>query len=151
LCSSHLSHWAWNKGSNSYLDLHLEIDSEGGLGTKLYDKRDDFNIPIVKFPFICSNIPTALSYGVYICQMIRYSSVCGSYHIGYKMLLTRKLLKQEFLLVMLKSSLRKCCGCHHDVVDGYEISVSQWPPICPICRKHFLVLSVFNSYNRVCS
>jgi hypothetical protein len=29
--------------SASYLDLHLEIDSEGRLRTKLYDKRDDFN------------------------------------------------------------------------------------------------------------
>jgi hypothetical protein len=31
----------------SYIDLHLEIDSEGQLRTKLYDKRDDFNFPIV--------------------------------------------------------------------------------------------------------
>jgi hypothetical protein len=29
--------------SVSYLDLHLEIDSEGRLRTKLYDKRDVFN------------------------------------------------------------------------------------------------------------
>jgi hypothetical protein len=27
---------------------------EGRLRTKLYDKRDDFHIPIVNFPFICS-------------------------------------------------------------------------------------------------
>ena len=47
-----------------YLDLHLEIDSEGHLRTKLYDKRGDF--PIVIFPFICSNIPAAPAYGVYI-------------------------------------------------------------------------------------
>jgi len=52
--------------SASYLDLHLEIDSEGRLRTKLYDKRDDFNFPIVNFPFICSNIPAAPAYGVYI-------------------------------------------------------------------------------------
>ena len=64
--------------SISYLDLHLEIDSEGRLGTKLYDKRDDFNILIVNFPSICSNIP-ALVYGVYISQMIWYSRACGSY------------------------------------------------------------------------
>ena len=46
------------------LTLHLEIDSEDRLITKLYDKRDDFNFPIVNFPFICSNIPAALAYGV---------------------------------------------------------------------------------------
>jgi hypothetical protein len=65
--------------SASYLDLNLEIDSEGRLRTKLHDKRDDFNFPIVNFPFICSNIPTASAYGIYISQLIRYSRTCGSY------------------------------------------------------------------------
>jgi hypothetical protein len=49
-----------------YLDLHLEMDNEGRLGTKLYDKWDDFKLPIVNFPFICRNIPVARAYGVYI-------------------------------------------------------------------------------------
>jgi hypothetical protein len=31
--------------SASYLDLHLEIDSEEHLRTKLFDKRDVFNFP----------------------------------------------------------------------------------------------------------
>ena len=38
--------------SASYLDLHLEIVSEERLRTKLYDKRDDFNFPIVNFSFM---------------------------------------------------------------------------------------------------
>jgi hypothetical protein len=63
----------------SYFDLHLEIDSEGRLRTKLYDKIDYFNFPIVNFPFICSNIPAAPAYGVNISQMVRYSRACGSY------------------------------------------------------------------------
>jgi hypothetical protein len=56
--------------SASYLDLHLDVDSEGRLRTKLYDKRDDINFPIVNFSFICSNIPEEPAYGVYISQMI---------------------------------------------------------------------------------
>jgi hypothetical protein len=52
--------------SASYIDLHLEIDNTERLRTKLYDKRDYFNFPIVNFPFICSNVPTAPVYGVYI-------------------------------------------------------------------------------------
>ena len=64
--------------STSYLDLHLEIDSEGRLRTKLYDKRDDFNIPIVNFRIMRSTFPAA-AYGVYITQMMRYSRACGSY------------------------------------------------------------------------
>ena len=54
--------------STSYLDLHLEIDSEGRLRMKLYDKRDEFNFPIVNFPFTCSNIPAAPAYGVGLGQ-----------------------------------------------------------------------------------
>ena len=65
--------------SASYLDLHLEIDSESQLRTKLYDKRDDFDFHIVNFPFICGNIPAAPAYGVYLSQLIRYSRACGSY------------------------------------------------------------------------
>jgi hypothetical protein len=34
-----------------YFDLHLEIDNEEKLRTKLCDKRDDFNFPIENFPF----------------------------------------------------------------------------------------------------
>ena len=92
-----------------YIGLHLEIDSEGRLRTKLYDKRDDFNFPIVNFPFICSNIPAVPAYGVYISQLIRYSRACGSYQdfLDRGWLLTRKLLNQGFLLVKLKSSHRK--------------------------------------------
>jgi hypothetical protein len=59
--------------SASYLILYIEIDIEGRLRTKLCDKRDDFNFPIVNFPFICSNIPAAFAYGVYISQLKRYS------------------------------------------------------------------------------
>jgi hypothetical protein len=93
--------------SASYLHIHIEIDSEGWLRTQLYDKRDDFNFPIVNFPFICSNIPAASAYGVYIFQLIRYSRTCGSYRDVHDrgLLLTRKLLNQGFLLVKLKSSL----------------------------------------------
>ena len=69
----------------------------------------------------------APAYGIYISQMIRYSRACGSYQdfLDRGLLLTRKLLNQGFLLVKLKSSLRKFYGRHYDLVDPYGISVSQ--------------------------
>jgi hypothetical protein len=51
--------------SASYLDIFLNIDSNGRLTTSLYDKRDDFDFAIVSFPFLCSNIPLSPTYGVY--------------------------------------------------------------------------------------
>ena len=107
--------------SAPYLDLRLEIDSEDRLRTKFYDKGDVFNFPIVKFPFICSNIPAVPAYGVYISQLIRYSRACGSYQdfLDRGLLLTKKLLNQGFLLVKFKSSLRKLYERHHDLVNRY--------------------------------
>ena len=35
--------------SASYLDIHLEMDSDGRLIAKHYDKRDDLNFPILNF------------------------------------------------------------------------------------------------------
>ena len=113
--------------SASYIGLRLEIDSEGRLRTKPYDKRDDLNFSIVNFPFICSNIPAVPAYGVYLSQLIRYSRACGSYQdfLDRGLLLTRKLLNQGFLLVKLKSSHRKFYDHHHDLIDRYGIPVSQ--------------------------
>ena len=67
------------------------------------------------------------AYGVYLSHLIRYSRACGPYQdfIDRGLLLTRKLLIQGFLLVKLKSSLRKFYGRHHDLVDCYGIFVSQ--------------------------
>ena len=59
----HLSTWTWNKGNNGDCSLLLilgllPLHWHGKLTTRLYDKRDDFNFPIVNFPFLSSNIPS---------------------------------------------------------------------------------------------
>lgn len=38
-----------NKSFISYLDNFLDIDSNGRLQIRIYNKRDDFNFPIVNF------------------------------------------------------------------------------------------------------
>ena len=74
-----------------------------------------------------SNILEAPAQGVYISQLIRYSRAYISYYdsLDRWLLLTRKLLNQEFKMVMLKSSLRKFYERHHELVDRYRITVSQ--------------------------
>ena len=57
--------------STSYLDLHIEIDSDDRLRSEVYDKRDYFNFPIVNFPFVCSKIPVVSSiWRIHIFQLI---------------------------------------------------------------------------------
>ena len=50
--------------SASYYDLLLSIGRECQLRTSLYDKRDDFNFHIIKFPFLSSNIPDSPAYPI---------------------------------------------------------------------------------------
>ena len=64
--------------SFSYLDWYLYTDN-GKHTTRLYDKRNDFNFPIVNFPFLSRNIPSAPAYGVYVSQLIRYARTCSNY------------------------------------------------------------------------
>ena len=56
-----------------------------------------------------------------------YSRACASYQdfIDIGLQLTRKLLNQGFLRERIESSPRKFFGRHHDLVDRYEISISQ--------------------------
>ena len=45
----------------------------------MFDKRDDFHLDIVNFPFLHGDVPRSTSYGVYISQFIRFARV--SIHI----------------------------------------------------------------------
>lgn len=116
-----------SRRSASYLDLYLEIDKDGRLNTKVYDKRDDFSFPIVNFPFLSSNIPTAPAYGVYISQLVRYSRACSSYDDFARrgMLLTNKLLQQGYEEERLKTTFRKFYGRHHELMDQFGMSMSR--------------------------
>ena len=59
-----------------FLYLHLS-DSNGFVSSKIYDKRDDFDIDIVNFPLLDADVPRRPSYGVYISQLIRFARVCS--------------------------------------------------------------------------
>ena len=78
-----------------FLDLHLSI-SNGFVSSTIYDKRDDFDVNIVNFPFLNGDVPRRPSYGVYISQLIRFAKVCS--HVddcnARNKCLTAKLLKQ---------------------------------------------------------
>ena len=78
----------------SVLDIHLPI-SDGFVKTKISNKRDDFEIDIVNFPFLDGDVPRSTSYGVYISQLIRFARV--SSHVDdfntRNKVLTTKLLR----------------------------------------------------------
>ena len=57
---------------SSFLDLNLSIQNDT-VSTKIYNKRDDFDFDIVKFPNLDGDVPRRPSYGVYISQLIRFA------------------------------------------------------------------------------
>ena len=64
-----------------FLDLHLTISNDT-VSTKIYDKNDDFNFEIVKFPFLDDDVPRSTSYGVYISQRIRFTGTRAPSHVA---------------------------------------------------------------------
>ena len=112
--------------SSPYLDCYLYIDN-GKLTTRLNDKRDDFNFPIVNFPFLSSNIPSAPAYGVYVSQLICYARACSNYqdYMVRGKVLTTKLLSQGYQKTKLVATPKKFCGRHHDLVNPYNVAVSR--------------------------
>ena len=84
--------------STSYLNILFRDRRKGK--TELYDKRHDFPLRIVNFPFICGNIPHMhlAAYGVLTSQHIRYTIACRNY-IVYR---ARLLLISEPVLCYYK-------------------------------------------------
>ena len=86
----------------SSFNLNREIDTEGRLKTKLYDKRDDFT-----FPTVNTSLPPVATFQHHISQLIRYSRAYTQYSdcLDKADLLPPKLLKQGCVAPMLKLSL----------------------------------------------
>lgn len=105
----------------------IAIFCNWGLFISHLNKRDDFDFPIVNFPFLSSNIPTCPAYGVYISQLIRYCRACNVYSdfLNRTKLLSQKLLGQGYVQPLLISSLQTFYGRHHNFTDRYDISISQ--------------------------
>ena len=71
------------------MDLHLSI-SDGFVKTKIFDKRDDFDLDIVDFLFLDGDVPRSTSYGVYIFQLVRFARVSShvdDFHARNKVLM----------------------------------------------------------------
>ena len=59
-----------------------------------YDKRDDFDVEIVNFPYLDGDVSRRASYGVYILQLIRFArafSRITDLHIQTKVLTAKHL------------------------------------------------------------
>ena len=108
----------------SFLDLHLSI-SDGFVKTKIYNKRDDFDLDIVNFPFLDGDVPRSTSDDVYISQLIRFARV--SSHVDdfntRNKVLTAKLLRQRYRYHKIRKAFSKFYRRHFDIVSKYNIGL----------------------------
>ena len=109
----------------SFLDLHLSI-SDGFVKTKIYDKRDNFDI--VNFPFLDGDVPRSTSYGVYISQLIeiaRVSSHVDVFNTRNKVL-TSKLLRQGYRYHKIRMAFSKFYRLHFDMVSKNNVGLKTF-------------------------
>ena len=99
-----------NISSNQVTFLDLDIKVVGNkFKFKSYDKHNDFNFPIINYPHLSGNIPTKAAYGVFISQLVHYSTIdlkIKDFIHDIKVLVS-KLLKQGYKRNILVSSFKQ--------------------------------------------
>ena len=92
----------------NYLDLCISIH-HGKYCVALYDKRKDFSFNVISYPFLDGNIPSALSYGVFVSQLVRFVNINSTFK-GFRRDvgdLVSKLVCQGFNLAALRKKFMK--------------------------------------------
>ena len=100
-----------------FLDLHLSI-SNGFVSSKIYDKRDDFDI--VNFTFLDGDVPRSIPYGVYISQLIRFARV-SSHVADFNARNNAKLLLKGYRYHKLRKTFSKFYRRHYELVSKFNV------------------------------
>ena len=99
--------------------------SYGFVSSNIYDKHDDFDFDIVKFPFLDGDVPRRPFYGVYISQLIRFARVCS--HVNdfntHDKYLTAELLKQGYRYHRLRKAFSKFYRRHNELVSKFNVGL----------------------------
>ena len=122
---SDVSCWAWDQRHDR--EQHLYFLLEFSPFYREGWSAAHFPWHITNFPFLSSNIPSLLAFGVFISQLIRHARACCSYEyfILRAAQLSSKLLGEGYVRECLKSSNRKFYGWYGDLIKQYEVSLSQ--------------------------
>jgi hypothetical protein len=110
--------------STPFLDLQLVVKNNV-VYTSIFDKRDAFDFKVINFPTLTGNIPIKSSYGVFICEAVRYARAC-TYFEDFKtriLILVRKLKTQFFKVKLLKDTYLNFCTSHILLVQKYGPTV----------------------------
>ena len=59
---------------STFLDLTISV-YRGNYRCSSYDKRNDFGFKVVNYPNLNGNIPKAQSYGIFVSQLVRFTTI----------------------------------------------------------------------------
>ena len=104
--------------------MNLSI-SNGTVSTKIYDKWDDFDIDIVNFAFLDSDVLRRISYGAYIAQFILFARASSHHSDCRNKVLTAKLLKKDYRYYKLRKAFTKFYRRHSGLVENYNVSLKK--------------------------
>ena len=110
----------------AFLDLHLSISNDI-VSTKIYDKRDDFDLEIVNYPFLDGDVSQSTSYGIYTSQLIRFARAfsCDADFNTHNELLTQKLLKQSYRYHKLRKTFSNFCRRYYDLISKFKVGLKS--------------------------
>ena len=112
----------------SFLYLNIK-DIGSNIHTSVYNKHDDFGCPIFNFPWLSGDVPRLPSYGVYICQLVRFARCCTSVSDfnSKNIKLTSKLLTQGYRYHKLRKTFGKFFRSYSDLFSKFgEISFQEY-------------------------
>ena len=119
---------------STFFDLHFSIANgfvshfsiaNGFVSSKIYNKRDDFDLDIVFFPHLNGDVPRRAYYSVYISQLIRFARFCN--HVAdfnaRNKWLTAKLLKQGYRYHKLRKTFSKFYRRHCELISKFYVGL----------------------------
>ena len=124
---------ACKKENNGQLDatfLDLEaaiIREEGRFSYHLFDKRDDFNFFIVRFPYACSNIPSKIFLSTIGAETLRIcrASSCFEHFTRFCRPFFDRMVNQGATVRDIKSVLIKFFKRHESIIVKFNKTPEQ--------------------------
>ena len=110
----------------NYLDVQVKLSKP--FSYTIFDKREQFNFPIVNFPFSNSNVPKNLLYAVFVSQLHRFARLCSKIDLYNARLkpFVEKLCKQGYNVKQLRRKYAKFCNCNFQ-----ELAARDFIKLCP--------------------
>ena len=110
----------------TFLDLLIEILGDQFL-YRLYDKRDAFPFHIVRFPFLCSNLPSKMFYATISAEILRICRASLSFDSFLLSALPflQRMKKQGAKKESVKGSLHKLFTRHFSSFTKYGLQKEE--------------------------